>query len=161
MIHPTAIIESPFKMGKDVFIGAYVVIRHGANIGDGVVIGHGTVIEPRVTIEARCRIQAQCFISPDTELAEDVFVGPGVRFLNDRRILSHDRPGGGHSCLDAPTVLRGARIGANSTIGPGVSIGANALIGACSFIKHDVPEGECWWGCPAIKQQIVPAEELI
>ena len=114
-----------------------------------------------MTIGNECRIQAQCFLSPNTHLWSRVFVGPGVRFLNDCRILSHGRPGGGKPCFHPPVVMEGARIGASSTIGPGVIIGKNALVGACSFIKKDVPPEECWWGCPATKQQDVPAKELI
>lgn len=160
-IHSTAVIENEVKIGKSVFIGAYVVIRKGVSIGDGVVIGHGTVIEPGVVIGDRCRIQAQCFFSPDTKLATDIFVGPGVRFLNDWKILSHGRPGGGPACFEPAEVLHGARIGANSTISPGVVIGENSLVGACSYIRESVPMHECWWGCPAEKQGVVPIEDHV
>ena len=160
-IHPTAIIEAPFQIGKNVFIGAYVVIREGAFIGDDVVIGHHTVIERDVTIGAESRIQAGCFISPGTVIHTKVFVGPHVSFLNDQRILSHGRPNGGSECWKPAEVHYGARIGGNSTIGPGVIIGENSMVGACSYIRKNVPSRECWWGCPAQKQGTVPKEEFI
>lgn len=160
-IHPTAVIETKVLIGDNVFIGAHVVIREGSTIGDGVVIGHGTVIESGVKIGDRCRIQAQCFFSPKTKLKEDVFVGPGVRFLNDKRILSHGRPGGGPACWEPVEVYSGARIGANCTIAPGVTIGQEVLVGACSYVHCSIGMNECWWGSPATFQDLVPKEEWL
>lgn len=44
---------------------------------------------------------------------------------------------------------KGSMFGANVTIMPGINIGANAEIGACSQVRHDVPDNEVWYGNPA------------
>ena len=56
-------------------------------------------------------------------------------------------------------IKRAARIGVSVTILPGLVIGENALIGAGSVVTHNVPDGEIWFGNPAVKHGNVPREE--
>jgi len=51
--------------------------------------------------------------------------------------------------LEGPVIRKGAKIGANSTILPGVVIGEDALIGAGSVVVRDVPAGAVVVGNPA------------
>ena len=78
-------------------------------------------------------------------LEDNVFVGPNVTFTNDLF------PRSGNKVYDMLTtrICKGASIGANSTIIPGITIGENALIGAGSVVTKDVPAGEIWIGNPA------------
>jgi UDP-2-acetamido-3-amino-2,3-dideoxy-glucuronate N-acetyltransferase len=105
---------------------------------------HGFVwIGNNVTIGDRCLIQAYAFIPEGVTIEDDVFIGPQVCFTNDKRPPSY----GDHW---AKTVVKkGAAIGANATILPGVTIGEGATIGAGAVVTKDVPAGETWVGNPA------------
>ncbi|MCC7424386.1 MAG: N-acetyltransferase [Planctomycetaceae bacterium] len=96
------------------------------------------------TIGERCKIQAHAFLCPGVTLEDEVFVGPGARFTNDR----NPRAVGPWS-LEETIVRRGASIGANATILPGVTIGEGATVGAGSVVVRDVPAGATVKGNPA------------
>ena len=91
------------------------------------------------------RIHSGCFLELVT-IEDDVFVGPNVVFTDDPHPMGCPRY---EDCLGGPTVRRLARIGANSTILPGVEIGEGALVGAGSVVVHDVPPGVVVAGSPA------------
>jgi acetyltransferase-like isoleucine patch superfamily enzyme len=109
------------------------------NIYDSV-IGEGTKIACFVeiggaTIGKDCKIEAFAFIPPGTIIEDHVFIGPHVTICNDKypNLLQKD-------WQPKPVVIkRGARVGANATILPGVTIGEEALIGAGAVVTHDVP----------------------
>ncbi len=117
-------------------------------IGDGCTI-HGQVwIGNNVKIGNDCMVQAFSFIPEGVTIEDGVFIGPHVCFTNDKRPPSY----GDH--WGRILVKKGASIGANATILPGVIIGEGAVIGAGSVVTKDVPAGETWVGNPArpIKQ---------
>jgi len=89
-----------------------------------------------------------CFVSipPGVELEDEVFVGPGVNFANDK----HPKAQGKWE-MRKTLVKKGAAIGMNATIGPGLTIGEKAIIGMGSVLTKDVPDGEVWIGNPATK----------
>ena len=153
------IIESGATIGKNCFIGNYVVIRKGCSIGDNVVIGHNTTLEEDVFVGNGARIQANCYLTKGMFIEDNVFIGPSFSSCNDMYICSHGRPH--KSELIAPTLLRDCRIGGGVTIGPEVVIGANAMIGCGSLVLRDVPDGQLWFGHPAKFVKFVPKDELI
>lgn len=112
-------------------------VGEGTRIGAYVEIGNAK-------IGKRCAIQAYVFIPKGVTLEDDVFIGPGVVFTNDK----HPKANGEWKCLET-LVKKGANIGANSTILPGITIGEGATIGAGSVVTKDVPAGETWIGNPA------------
>ena len=89
----------------------------------------------------KVKIQAFSFICDGVELEDNVFIGPHVCFTNDKHPPSSE--------WSKTLVKKGAKIGANSTILPGVTIGENAMIGAGSVVTKSVPDGEVWVGNPA------------
>ncbi|MDA0832759.1 MAG: acyltransferase [Planctomycetota bacterium] len=124
------------------------VIHPSANIYNSI-IGAGTRIAAFVEIGGshigrRCKIQAHAYLPPGVTLKDDVFIGPGVRFTNDR----HPRTGELWTPLET-YVGQGASIGAGAIILPGLTIGANAVVGAGSVVTHDVLPGETVVGNPA------------
>lgn len=126
-------------------------IHPSANIYDSS-IGEGTKVAAFVeiggsTVGARCKIQAFAFLCPGVTLEDEVFIGPHACFTNDR----HPRAVGPWT-REETIVRRGASIGANATILPGVVIGAGAVIGAGSVVTCDVPAGETWYGNPACRR---------
>lgn len=125
----------------------------------GCTIGAQTRIGPFVEIQAGCRIGARCkisshaFLCEGVTLEEGVFVGHGVMFTNDRYPTSTTATGalkGGDDWTCEPIlVCRGASIGSNATLLPGIRIGARALVGAGAVVTRDVPDGAVVAGVPA------------
>lgn len=114
-------------------------------IGKGCTIHVLVWIGNNVVIGNRVKIQAFCFIPDGVTIEDDVFIGPHVCFTNDKRPPSY----GKHWAKIL--VKKGARIGANATILPGIEIGENSLIGAGSVVTKNIPKGETWVGNPARK----------
>lgn len=131
--------------GDDLQTGHGATVREDNVVGDGVSIGTNAVLEFGNRIGDRVRIHSGCFLELVT-IEEDVFVGPNVVFTDDPHPMNCPQY---QECKGGATVRRLARIGANSTILPGVEIGANALVGAGSVVVHDVPPGMVVAGTPA------------
>ena len=134
-----------FKRGE----GTVVWEEHLSNIDPSVIIGkncriHSNVwIGEFVVIGDNVKIQALTFIPNGVIIENDVFIGPGVVFTNDKHPPSQ---GKGWS---QTFVRRGAVIGANATILPGLEIGEDATIGAGSVVTKSVGKGQTVVGNPA------------
>ena len=135
---------SPY-IGDNTKVWHFCHICQGARIGSDCVLGQNCYVGSGAVIGDRVHIQNNVSVYDRVTLEDDVFVGPSVVFTNDMY-----PPSGSDNWL--PTLVkRGASIGANATILPGVTIGENARIGAGSVVTHDVPDGETWVGSPARK----------
>jgi acetyltransferase-like isoleucine patch superfamily enzyme len=132
-------------IGRNFQTGNKVNIRESNRIGNNVSVGTLSVIEHHVQIADNVRIHTQVFIPEYSVLEEGCWIGPNVVFTNAKYPLS---PGVKDS-LVGPTVRKGAKIGANVTLLPGVVIGEDALVGAGSVVVHDVPPGTVVAGNPA------------
>ena len=116
-------------------IGAFVEIQKNSEVGD------------------RCKISSHAFICEGVRIYDEVFIGQGVMFTNDRKPRATN-PGGslqvdGDWTLETTCVQRRASIGSNATILSGVTIGEGALVGAGSVVTRDVPERAIVAGVPA------------
>lgn len=126
---------------------------YGCAIGDDTQIGPFVEIQRGVTVGRRCKIQSHSFLCEGVTLEDEVFVGHGVMFTNDKhpRATNDDgspRKPGEWQCL--PTIVRkGASLGSNATILPGVVIGEGALVGAGAVVTEDVPPHTVVVGNPA------------
>jgi len=145
IIRSHTVIYAGNRIGKGFQTGNKANIREKNVIGDNVSIGTLTVIEFSVTIEDRVRIHSQAFIPEYTVLEEGCWIGPNVVMTNARYPMSPDAKRN----LEGPRICKGAIIGANSTIFPGVNVGSRALVGAGSLVLKDVPERAVVWGHPA------------
>lgn len=124
--------------------GHSVMIREDNTIGDDVSIGTSSVLEYGNTIGDRCRIHSGCFLEWVT-LEHDVFIAPNVVFTDDPHPICPKYK----DCVGGPYVGAYTRIGANSTLLPGVRIGKNCLIGAGSVVTEDIPDHSVAVGNPA------------
>jgi acetyltransferase-like isoleucine patch superfamily enzyme len=155
VIRPFTTIYAGSVIGPGLNTGQGASIREGNEIGDEVSIGTNAVLEFGNKLGDRVRIHSGCFLELVT-IGDDVFVGPNVVFTDDPHPMNCPRY---EECKGGATVRRLARIGANSTILPGVEIGEGSLIGAGSVVVHDVPAGAVVAGSPA--RVIKMVDELV
>jgi acetyltransferase-like isoleucine patch superfamily enzyme len=143
-IRSHTVIYAGNRIGRNFQTGNKVNIRELNQIGDDVSIGTLSVIEHHVVIGNRVRIHTQAFVEYSV-LEEGCWIGPNVVLTNAKYPLS---PGVKDS-LAGPIIRRGAKIGANATILPGVVVGEYALVGAGAVVTRDVPAGAVVVGNPA------------
>ena len=145
-------IAPDVKLGRRVRIFAFTNL-YGCELGDDVKVGAFVEIQKGARIGNRCKISSHSFICEGVTLEDEVFIGHGVTFINDRFPRATNAGGGLQSEADwecVPTLVkRAASIGSGSTILCGVTIGERALIGAGSVVTKDVPAGAVVAGNPA------------
>jgi UDP-2-acetamido-3-amino-2,3-dideoxy-glucuronate N-acetyltransferase len=146
------------RLLADVSFGENVVVQaftnlYGCTIGDNSRIGPFVEIQRGVTIGADCKIQSHSFICSGVEIGDEVFVGHGVVFVNDKYPRSTTEDGRLQTEEDwaelSTSVLRRASIGSGAVILGGVTIGEGALVGAGAVVTRDVAAGETVVGNPA------------
>ena len=140
------------KLGENVKIYAFVNL-YGCEIGDESKIGTFVEIQKGAKIGRRTKISSHTFICEGVTIEDEVFVGHGVMFTNDKYPRATDAEGTLQTEADwvcIPTLVkRGASIGSNATILCGVTIGERAIVGAGSVVTHDVPDDAIVTGVPA------------
>jgi acetyltransferase-like isoleucine patch superfamily enzyme len=147
-------IADSVRLGRDVAIFQRDLVNlYGCTIGDQTRIGPFVEIQKNAVIGARCKISSHTFICEGVRIEDEVFVGHGVMFTNDRYPLATTSDGKLKTdedwTLEATLVKRGASIGSNVTILCGVTIGEGALIGAGAVVNKDVPDHAIVAGVPA------------
>ncbi len=134
MIHPLSDVQSK-NIGESTKIWQFCIVLEGAQIGENCnicshcIIENDTIIGNNVTI--KCGVQ----IWDGMRIEDNVFIGPNATFCNDR----HPKSRAIEWTCEPVIIKKGAVIGANATILPGVTIGENALVGAGTLISKDVP----------------------
>ena len=155
----TLIIAPDVKLGKDVRLHAFVNL-YGCDIGDETRIGTFVEVQKGARIGRRCKISSHTFICEGVTIEDEVFVGHGVTFINDRLPRAATTSGQPQTEADwdcVPTrVHKGASIGSGATILCGVTIGEGALVGAGSVVTRDVPPRAVVAGNPAKVLRTLP-----
>ncbi len=134
MIHHLSDVQSA-NIGKNTNVWQFVVILKGAVIGENCNICANCFVENDVIVGNNVTVKCGVQLWDGVRLEDDVFVGPNATFCNDKFPKSHNKD----FKLLQTIVKKGASIGANATILPGVTIGENALIGAGAIVTKDVP----------------------
>jgi UDP-2-acetamido-3-amino-2,3-dideoxy-glucuronate N-acetyltransferase len=149
---------APYRLIDDVVFGENVVVSsftnlYGCRIGDETRIGPFVEIQRGVVIGARCKIQSHTFICTGVEIEDDVFIGHGTLFINDKfpRATTPERRLQTQSDWTLlPTVVeRGAALGSGAVVMGGVRIGVGALVGAGAVVTRDVAPADTVAGVPA------------
>ncbi len=146
-------IASSVRLGKDVQIFQPDLVNlYGCEVGDGTKIGAFVEIQKNASIGRLCKISSHTFVCEGVSIEDEVFIGHGVMFINDR-FPRATAAGGLQTESDwqvVPTrVRRGASIGSGAVIMCGVTIGARAMVGAGAVVTRDVPDDEVVAGVPA------------
>jgi len=150
----------PMPIAESVVLGKNVSIYHpslvnlyGCTIGDDTKIGTFVEIQKNAIVGARCKISSHTFICEGVVIEDEVFVGHGVMFTNDRYPRATNPDGSLQTEVDwkleTTRVQRGASIGTGATIISGVTIGKGALVGAGAVVNKDVPDYTIVVGVPA------------
>ena len=146
-------IASTVRLGRGVTIHHPDLVNlYGCQVGDETTIGAFVEIQKNAIIGALCKISSHTFICEGVEIEDEVFVGHGVLFINDR--FPRATTGTGLQTETdwkvIPTrVRKGASIGSGAVIMCGVTIGERALVGAGAVVTHDVPADAVVAGVPA------------
>jgi UDP-2-acetamido-3-amino-2,3-dideoxy-glucuronate N-acetyltransferase len=150
--------SAPYRLIDDVDFGANVVVSaftnlYGCRIGDETRIGPFVEIQRDAVIGARCKIQSHTFICTGVTIDDEVFVGHGTLFINDKFPRATNESGDlkieGEWVLARTVVERGVALGSGAVVLGGVRIGAGALVGAGAVVTRDVAPGEIVAGVPA------------
>lgn len=145
-------IAPDVRLGENVRIYAFVNL-YGCEIGDDSRIGTFVEIQKGVRVGRRVKVSSHTFICEGVTIEDDVFIGHGVMFINDKYPRATTENGAPQTEADwscVPTLVkRGASIGSNATILCGITIGEKAIVGAGSVVTHDVPPGTVVAGVPS------------
>ena len=161
MSHPFQCIAADVKLGRGVKIFGFTNL-YGCEIGDDVKIGAFVEIQKGVRVGDRCKISSHSFLCEGVRLEDEVFIGHGVIFINDRYPRATRADGALQTEADwtcIPTIVRrGASVGSGATILCGVTIGEGASVGAGSVVTKDVPDGAVVAGNPARLLRVAEVE---
>jgi acetyltransferase-like isoleucine patch superfamily enzyme/dTDP-4-dehydrorhamnose 3,5-epimerase-like enzyme len=144
-VHPQSLCETK-QIGKGTRIWAFAHILPGAQIGEECNICDCVFIENDVVIGNRVTIKNGVQLWDGIKAEDDVFIGPNATFTNDRFPRSKEYP----ETFERTLIQRGASIGANATILPGINIGQQAMIGAGAVVTQSVPPYAIVAGNPAL-----------
>lgn len=146
-------IAPDVRLGPDVFIPQPDLVNlYGCSVGAETKIGPFVEIQRGATIGCRCKISSHSFICDGVTIEDEVFIGHGVMFINDRRpraTTDGQLQTDDDWTLEQTLIAHGASVGSNATIMCGITVGKNACVGAGAVVTHDVPENTIVAGNPA------------
>jgi UDP-2-acetamido-3-amino-2,3-dideoxy-glucuronate N-acetyltransferase len=153
------VIAPDVKLGRDVSIYHFVNL-YGCEIGDGSKIGSFVEIQKGSRIGRNCKISSHTFICEDVTIEDEVFIGHGVIFINDKYPRATNEDGSIQTEKDwrvQPTLIRkGASIGSGAIILCNLIVGERAIVGAGAVVTRDVAANSTVVGNPA---HLIPARE--
>jgi UDP-2-acetamido-3-amino-2,3-dideoxy-glucuronate N-acetyltransferase len=150
--------DAPFRLIDDVDFGENVVVYaftnlYGCTIGENSRIGTYVEVQRGAVIGANCKVQSHTFVCEGVVIEDEVFVGHGVMFINDRHPRATNAAGELQGAddweLERTVIERGASIGSGALVLGNVRVGAGALVGAGAVVTKDVPPHAVVAGVPA------------
>ena len=148
VIRAGAILYAGTDIGENTVVGHHTLLRSFVRVGSDTQLGHNLTVERATRIGNLVRCSPGSHITSSCSLADRVFLGAGVRTVNDKEMTWRD-PDGREPDLAPPVFGTGARVGSGSVVLAGVAIGEHALVGAGSVVTKDIPAGSVAFGVPA------------
>ncbi len=147
-------VADSVKLGERVLIVQPALVNlYGCSIGDDTKVGPFVEVQRGATVGSRCKLSSHSFVCEGVEIGDEVFIGHGVMFTNDRRPRATTADGTPQTdadwTLERTRVMRGASIGTHATILCGLTIGAGALVAAGAVVTRDVADHAIVAGVPA------------
>jgi len=158
IIGTSAVIYRGAYISNGVLIADLASVREKVKVGKKTIIGRGTAIENDSTIGANCKIETNCYITAFSIIEDYCFFAPNVSTSNDKYVARTEKR---FKEYKGPRIKKGARVGVNATLLPGVILGEDSLVGAGSVVLKDVNPREVVAGNPAKKIKDVPEEQLL
>ena len=161
MIHPKALVDDAGAIGVGTDVWAFAHIMAGARVGNNCSIGDHGFVEAGAAIGNNVTVKNHVLIWEGITIEDDVFIGPGVTFTNDRFPRSprmqraRPRYANKNNWLLPTLVRRGCSIGASATISPGIQLGSYSMVAAGSDVTKDVEPYSLVMGVPARRVQYV------
>ena len=143
-------IYSGVKVGDDTVFGHNVMLREEVVVGSGTKLGTNVVVDGKSSIGSKVSVQTGVYICKYSTVEDSVFLGPCCVFANDKYVYQREFK------LVGPIVRRGASVGANAILFPGIVVGEGAVVGSQSLVNGDVPPRTIFAGLPARKIKDVP-----
>jgi dTDP-4-amino-4,6-dideoxygalactose transaminase/acetyltransferase-like isoleucine patch superfamily enzyme len=161
-MNPLNSIADDVKLGKDVRLARFINL-YGCEIGDETKIGTFVEVQKNASIGKHCKISSHTFVCEGVSIEDNVFIGHGVMFINDRYPRATTADGKLQTEADwkveRTVVRKGASIGSGATILANVCIGENAIVGAGSTVTKDVPAYAIVAGNPAKVLRFLPKKD--
>lgn len=148
IVGANAVLYTGTRIGSHVLVGDLASIREGCAIGDQAVVGRGVLVMYDTVIGARTRIIDGAIITGNMLIEADVFIGPGVRTVNDDDVYLK-RFGLLPFSVQGPVIRRFALIGTGATIAAAVEIGQGAIVAPQAMVTQDIPAWTVAAGVPA------------
>lgn len=156
---PYRLIAESVKLGKNVKIFAFTNL-YGCEIGDDTKIGTFVEIQKGARVGSRCKVSSHSFLCEGVILEDEVFIGHGVMFTNDRIPRATATDGKLQTEADwkceSTVIKKGASIGSGATLLCGITVGERAIVGAGSVVTKDVPKNAVVAGNPAKVLRYLP-----
>ncbi|GAB3890134.1 acyltransferase [Kibdelosporangium lantanae] len=147
VVRSGATVYADVVIGVNTLIGHGTLLRTGVRVGTEAQLGHQIVVERCSSIGRDVRCSPGSHITSSTHVADRVFLGAGIRTVNDKTLTWRDPDRS--PTLVPPRFLTGAKVGSGSTILAGVVVGERAMVGAGSVVTRDVPPDALVFGNPA------------
>lgn len=144
-VHSTAIVEPGAEVGPGTKVWHHAHVRSGATVGPECVLGKNVFVDAGARVGARVKLQNNVSVYDGVTIADDVFVGPGATFTNDRV----PRAFNAQWQITPTDVADGASIGANATIVCGTRLGRSCMVAAGSTVTRSVEDHQLVAGTPA------------
>lgn len=161
-IGPYVEVHNGVILGKSVKLFKFINL-YGCQIGNNTQIGAFVEVQKGVLIGSYCKISSHSFLCEGVTIEDEVFIGHGVKFIND--LIPHATREDGTLQNDddwtviPTTIHKCASIGSGAILMCGISIGPNAVVGAGAVVTKDIPGGQIWVGNPARYLRDIEREE--
>lgn len=153
-----AVLYRGATIGADCMIADFGQVREDVTVGAETIIGRGAYVENKVRVGAGVKIESHAYVCALSEIGDGCFIAPGVVFTNDNFLARTRERFKYHK---GATLKRGARVGANATLLPGIVLEEEAVVAAGAVVTRNVAAKTVVAGCPAKPLKAVPPEQFL